>query len=285
MSGMIAGQIPIAATATSVTSSVATLAASFMPAHTGDVTSPAGSTVNTLATVNANVGAFQGLTVNAKGLVTAAANQNYVTGGPYLPLAGGTLTGTLAVNGNANPALAVVASATVLYAPDGTAGSRAILIQSAAAGAVTFHRNTGHYFQDAPGSNTFGAFTASGLNVTGPVASTSMLQASGTQSRSGTAGPSQVNNYNIQWTGTAAHLWVDTFDSGAITVTCDYRIKENIVALASTWDKVKALRPVSCTRLIPPSVGALSRMNCRRRCLRARRLATRTRLTWCNHLT
>jgi hypothetical protein len=99
MSGMVAGQIPVAATATSVTSSTATLAASFMPAHTGDVTSPAGSAVNTLATVNSNVGTFQGLTVNAKGQVTAAANQSYVTGGPYLPTAGGTVTGNVTVNG------------------------------------------------------------------------------------------------------------------------------------------------------------------------------------------
>lgn len=34
----------------------------------------------TLATVNSNVGTFQGLTVNGKGLVTAATNQNYSTG-------------------------------------------------------------------------------------------------------------------------------------------------------------------------------------------------------------
>ena len=56
-----------------------TLAAALLPAFTGDVTSPAGSNVNTLATVNSNVGTFQGLTVNAKGLVTAASNQNYLT--------------------------------------------------------------------------------------------------------------------------------------------------------------------------------------------------------------
>ena len=42
----------------------------------------------TLATVNANVGTFQGLTVNAKGLVTAAVNQNYA------PLASPAFTGT-----------------------------------------------------------------------------------------------------------------------------------------------------------------------------------------------
>ena len=34
----------------------------------------------TLATVNANVGTFQGITVNGKGLVTAAVNQSYLTG-------------------------------------------------------------------------------------------------------------------------------------------------------------------------------------------------------------
>lgn len=56
----------------------------------------------TLGTVNANVGTFQGLTVNAKGLVTAAANMNYATTaqlGNYLPLTGGTLSGNLVVNG------------------------------------------------------------------------------------------------------------------------------------------------------------------------------------------
>src|SRR5262245_53607656 len=44
----------------------------------GDVSgSGATAITTTLATVNSNVGTFQGLTVNAKGLVTAASNQNY----------------------------------------------------------------------------------------------------------------------------------------------------------------------------------------------------------------
>jgi hypothetical protein len=42
----------------------------------------------TLATVNANTGVFQGLTLNAKGLVTAATNQNYLTGNQTITLAG-----------------------------------------------------------------------------------------------------------------------------------------------------------------------------------------------------
>lgn len=48
-----------------------------LPALTGDVTTS--SCAATLATVNGNVGTFQGITVNAKGLVTAAADQHYIT--------------------------------------------------------------------------------------------------------------------------------------------------------------------------------------------------------------
>ncbi len=54
------------------------LSSARLPASTGDVTSPAGSSAMTLATVNANVGAFGSataaptFTVNAKGLITAA---------------------------------------------------------------------------------------------------------------------------------------------------------------------------------------------------------------------
>jgi hypothetical protein len=60
--------------------------------HTGDVTSVGLAT--TLATVNANVGTFQGITVNAKGLVTAAVNQGYVTSSGVTSLVAGTgLTG------------------------------------------------------------------------------------------------------------------------------------------------------------------------------------------------
>ena len=51
-----------------------TLLAARMPAHTGDATSSAGSVALTLATVNSNVGSFTNanITVNAKGLITAA---------------------------------------------------------------------------------------------------------------------------------------------------------------------------------------------------------------------
>ena len=53
----------------------------------GDVTT-SGTLATVLATVNTNVGTFQGITVNAKGLVTAAANQNYLTANQTMTLSG-----------------------------------------------------------------------------------------------------------------------------------------------------------------------------------------------------
>lgn len=90
------------ATGTAASNLTGTLAAAQMPALTGDITTSAGAIATTLATVNSNVGTFQGITVNGKGLVTAASNQGYLTSATaastYLPLAGGTLSGTLNQN-------------------------------------------------------------------------------------------------------------------------------------------------------------------------------------------
>lgn len=57
-------------------------------AITGDVAIPGGSNTATLATVNGNVGTFQGITVNGKGLVTGAVNQNYITAASLSPSVG-----------------------------------------------------------------------------------------------------------------------------------------------------------------------------------------------------
>jgi hypothetical protein len=145
-----------------------------MPAHTGDVTSPAGSTVNTLATVNANVGTWNNIAINAKGLATAGSNVAYVTGGPYLPTAGGTVTGSLTVSGNlsigvaTNPCIIQTTGSTQIYAPDGSAFVKGIIIASAAGASQTTHSNTTHTFENAVGSVNFAIFdAASTRNVSG----------------------------------------------------------------------------------------------------------------------
>jgi hypothetical protein len=76
------------------------LPAGALPAFTGDVTTSAGASVNTLATVNSNVGTFTypSVTVNGKGLITAISNG---TAPPSLPLSianGGIGAATAAQN-------------------------------------------------------------------------------------------------------------------------------------------------------------------------------------------
>lgn len=68
------------------------------PAITGDISISAGGTTATLATVNSNVGTFNTVTVNAKGLVTSASNTSYITGNQNITLSGdATGSGTTAI--------------------------------------------------------------------------------------------------------------------------------------------------------------------------------------------
>lgn len=61
-----------------------------IPALTGDVAGSFNGTSipTTISTVNSNVGTFQGITVNGKGQVTAAANQGYLTSNQTITLSG-----------------------------------------------------------------------------------------------------------------------------------------------------------------------------------------------------
>ena len=86
-------------------------ACSQAPAHTGDITTSAGSCATTLATVNSNVGSFgsstaiPALTVNAKGLVTAASTSAVIA-------PAGTLTGSTLAAGVTASSLASVGTIT-----------------------------------------------------------------------------------------------------------------------------------------------------------------------------
>ena len=106
-----------------------TLAAGRFPALTGDITTSAGALATTLATVNSNVGTFASVTVNGKGLVTAAAalTGDATTSGSALTLATvNTNTGSFGTS-TAIPAFTVngkglitAASTNVVIAPAGT---------------------------------------------------------------------------------------------------------------------------------------------------------------------
>jgi hypothetical protein len=64
--------------------------------------------------------------------------------------------------------------------------------------------------------------------------------------RSGYSGGSFTNIFNIAWTGSAADLWIDSTNFGAIQVISDYRIKQNVqTQTAPAIERIKLLRPVT----------------------------------------
>ncbi len=71
-----------------------TLSDDVLPAFSGDITSSAGDSVLTLATVNSNVGTFAVTTVNGKGLTTSATNLNgdVTSSGATTTIGAGTVT-------------------------------------------------------------------------------------------------------------------------------------------------------------------------------------------------
>ena len=80
-------------------SNVAYLTANQTITVSGDASGSGASAISlTLATVNSNVGTFNNVTVNAKGLVTAASNASYLTANQSITLSGDvTGTGTTAI--------------------------------------------------------------------------------------------------------------------------------------------------------------------------------------------
>ena len=175
----------------------------------------------------------------------------------YLPLAGGTLTGALT-------GTAATFSGTV----KGTGG--AVQSQASGAGNANFQllNNAGTQVgavywvaasnvvamtnsvsgQSVSIDNAGLTTTTGALSATGAFTATGKITSNfGYTPRSGTAGPAQGNALNIDWV-TSAHLWIDTVSQGQIAYTSDYRIKKDVAPLGSTWDRVKALNPITYTQ-------------------------------------
>ena len=68
-----------------------------------------------------------------------------------------------------------------------------------------------------------------------------------------------ANRFNFYWASTAAQVWVDTTNIGTITVSSDYRIKQNITTQTATAvDRIEQLRPVTYMFADNPSFSWIS---------------------------
>jgi hypothetical protein len=199
--------------------------------------------VGTLTVTGTATSTFAGA-LTVAGTITA--NQNFVSstatavlattgsGNIYLrPVGAGVTTGEIVIGGNGSMTIwgAAGANSQVVYADE--AGT--------AKGYTYWNRgdNTLRMYHVSSGGvalvDASGAFSASGNVKAG----------TGYLCKAGSSGGFGGNIFNLRWNGVSAtELWIDTTMTGGITVS-DYRIKKDVADLPSTWDKVKALRPIS----------------------------------------
>lgn len=93
---------------------------------------------------------------------------------------------------------------------------------------------------DASGRLLVG-YTSIGPWPTGSIGTVGFIGKAGSTGVLNTAG----NVFNINWTGSAAQLWIDNINNGTISLTSDYRIKKNIETQEQpALERIAKLRPV-----------------------------------------
>ena len=80
------------------------------------------------------------------------------------------------------------------------------------------------------------------ISLEGPVTATSTIDATGYRSRAGTSGSYSANYMNTYWNGACTKLYVDTTDTGCITVSSDARLKKSMT-FTTPWDVFMDLKP------------------------------------------
>jgi hypothetical protein len=166
----------------------------------------------------------------------------------YLPLSGGTLTGGLTTTGG------LLAGGGAVTAQGSSPAFNCLNSGGTQVGSF-FWNGVALYMQ------TFGATpSAAWIDASGTFnTSFKIASAVGYTSKAGSSGAFGGNNWNFNWTGSALACWIDTVDAGNVGgVTSDYRTKRNVTDLPSTWERTKALRPVSYQHrdYTPPGLGA-----------------------------
>jgi len=82
--------------------------------------------------------------------------------------------------------------------------------------------------------------------TTGGFAGGSCIKATGYNIKQGFSGALGASVFNIDWSTGTAKLWIDTTNVGTITLTSDYRIKQDVETQTEAGlSRIMALRPVT----------------------------------------
>ena len=150
-----------------------------------------------------------------------------------------TASGTINANGNVVATGAIQSNNGYIIAQSATTPQ--LMLQNAS-GVVK-----GQVFHDIAAGNMYMRNAAAGVDFI-LASDGSTYLGNGFHSKQGSTGPVDGYILNFRWTGALMEAWVGSTYVGAMTLTSDYRIKKDVIDLPSTWDVVKALRPVSYTQ-------------------------------------